>query len=219
MRIKKGLTLLIALLVVMTGVAFATASQSQVFAVDYNDTYTTSSDTLSDEEAATLVALLSGALLIPMMILGVGLWIYSSYSYMTIGNKVGEPNSWMAWVPGLNFYYMVKLAGLNGWFALIIFAAIVPIIGALVVVAFGVYLAMQIAKRRGFDEWLGLLTLVPLANLVLPGYLAFAEPSQKTPPTASDSSNSVNNNSSTTPPAPTADDSAMMDSNEEEAEE
>ncbi|MCA9374970.1 hypothetical protein KC622_01420, partial [Candidatus Dojkabacteria bacterium] len=107
------------------------------------------------------------------------IWIYTSYSYMTIGNKVGEPNSWMAWVPVLNYYYMVKLARLSGWFTLIFLTVVIPFLGALIIVIFVVYLSMQIAKRRGFDEWLGLLTLVPIANLVLPGYLAFAEPTKK----------------------------------------
>lgn len=38
-----------------------------------------------------------------------------------------------------------------------------------------VILWMQVCKNLGKPEWLGILIIVPVANLVLPGYLAFSK--------------------------------------------
>jgi hypothetical protein len=46
-------------------------------------------------------------------------------------------------------------------------------------VVLAIYIWMELAKRRGFESWLGLLMIIPLVNFVIPGYLAFAEPKKK----------------------------------------
>lgn len=34
---------------------------------------------------------------------------------------------------------------------------------------------MAIAEKRGKPSWWGILTIVPVANLIVPGYLAFSD--------------------------------------------
>ena len=42
-------------------------------------------------------------------------------------------------------------------------------------VVIGVIVWMEIAKARSKPEWWGILMVVPVANLVAPGYLAFSD--------------------------------------------
>ena len=98
------------------------------------------------------------------------IYLYFAYTMMVIANKTKTPNSWMAWVPILNLFLMVKVAGKSYWWILLL---LIPIVNAVV----AVYLWMEISRRRGFSSYLGLLLLIPiLGTLFLPAYVAFAEP-------------------------------------------
>lgn len=97
------------------------------------------------------------------------IYAYFAFSLMTIANKIGQENSWYAWIPILNIYLMCLIAGKPGWWVILAFIPIVNIVIAII-------LWMAIAEARGFPSWWGILLIVPLINLIVPGYLAFAEP-------------------------------------------
>jgi hypothetical protein len=59
--------------------------------------------------------------------------------------------------------------------ALIAALGVVYAIVILVMVAFYVFIAYMIVKRAGYNPWLGLLILVPLANFVMLLVFAFSE--------------------------------------------
>lgn len=127
---------------------------------------------LTDEEAEALAAgvlAMSGAAIFFSLIISIPFYIYGAWSQMVISNKLKVANSWMAWVPILNMYNLAKCAGMSGWTILLMFVPFVNFIYLIV-------LYMNIAERRGFEKLLGLLVLVPIAQIVLPGYLAWAEP-------------------------------------------
>ncbi len=127
---------------------------------------------LTQEEAEALAAgilAMSGAVIFFSLIISIPFYIYGAWSQMVISNKLNVPNSWMAWIPFLNLYNFAKCAGMSGWTLLLMF---IPFVGIIyVIIAY-----MNIAERRGFEKLLGLLVLVPIAQIVLPGYLAWAEP-------------------------------------------
>lgn len=102
-------------------------------------------------------------------------WMFSSllsYAYfglalMFIAKKTKTPNGWMAWVPFLNIYLMVKAAGKSG---LWIIALLIPFVNIVAIVL----IWAAIAERLGKPAWWGILMLVPVANFVIVGILAFS---------------------------------------------
>lgn len=169
-----------------------TLYEDTAFDEDYDDIYDDiyGDDTYTGEFPWGLWFLMMGCFGLPM-------YIFYSLVLYTIGKKVGEPGGWMAWVPLLNMFYMVKVAGLSGVMA---FLFLIPLVN----VVFQIYVYMKIAGRRGFEEWMGLLILIPFVNLVVMGYLAWGEPKTgaSTPvaePTTPAASTSTKTNEDTKP--------------------
>lgn len=132
-------------------------------------------DTLSDEEAAAvamLSALFGGAMLIVMIVMMIASYIYTSLTLMVTAKKLNVENSWLAWVPIANLYIANKSAGLSAWMMLLM---IVPFVN----IGYSVYLYMMMAQRRGFASWIGILILVPFVGVIIPGYIAWAEPKKE----------------------------------------
>jgi hypothetical protein len=124
--------------------------------------------------AGALGAVFAGVFLFLLLIVLV-CYIYFAICEMKIAKKTNTSDGWMAWLPILNIYLMVKIAQKPSWWLLLMFIPLVNII-------IGVILWAEISKRLGKPEWLGLLVLIPVANIVLPGYLAFSDSSPKRPP-------------------------------------
>lgn len=139
--------------------------------VDYTYTY---EDELDPEVAAAVFIVYMGFIACISLVS----FIYMGLVFSTIAKKLNEENRWMAWVPVVSTFYMVKLAGMNPWLGLLLCLPGVNLVVAIIVL-------MKIAERRGFESWLGLLMLVPVVNFFLPAYLAWAEPKGKSAMTES----------------------------------
>lgn len=109
------------------------------------------------------------------MVGGLIFYVYLALTLMTIAQKTNTPNAWLAWIPVANIYLMTQIAGLNGWWTLIIFASIIPLVGGLVFIGVLTWWWWLIAEKRGRPGWWGLLTLIPVVNLVIMGMLAWTE--------------------------------------------
>lgn len=96
-------------------------------------------------------------------------YVYMALALSTIAKKVGEENTWFAWVPFLNFYLMILIAKVEPWMIILIFVPFANL-------AITIYLWMKIAERRGFPNWVVILFLVPGVGLAIPGYIAWGEP-------------------------------------------
>lgn len=175
------------LLGVLATSALLLVGSNSVTAQSYNDdTYDyeyslDSSEEMSDEEALFMMVFFG-----VFGCIGLLLYIYGSYSLMTIANKLNVDNGWLAFIPIANLYILVMCAGLEiTWFIGILVLSLlsaIPCFGfifGLFNVGISVYCWTKIAERRGFESWLGFLLLVPIANIILPGYIAFAEPAKK----------------------------------------
>ncbi len=105
-------------------------------------------------------------------IIGVVIWLaiyaYMAFSLQTIAGKTNTENGWLAWIPIANIYLMCMIAGKPAWWILLCFIPIVNIVIAVI-------MWMAIAEARNKQNWLGILMIVPIANLVIPGYLAFSD--------------------------------------------
>ncbi|MCC7290233.1 hypothetical protein IT417_03220 [bacterium] len=143
---------------------------------DYNYDY--SYENLSPDEQAALAGLFAvwgGAMFAVLgvaVVVGLILYIYSSWALMVIGNKIGIKDSWWAWVPILNLVFLCRVAEINPWTVLLI---IIPGVNGLYMLVLMVLAAMKMSEKRGLDKMLGLLILIPLVNYIFIGYLAWGK--------------------------------------------
>lgn len=126
-----------------------------------------SSQTSASGGAGALGAVFAGVFLFVLLVM-IAIYVYMAIALMKIAQKTETPSAWMAWVPILNLYLIVKIAQKPSWWFLLLF---VPFLNIII----SVLLWAQISKKLEKPEWLGLLILVPVANIVLPGYLAFSK--------------------------------------------
>lgn len=138
---------------------------------DWDWDYSTTTTELTDADAA----LIGGIAFMTVAIAGVfGLvaYIYMGLALMTIGKKLNFESPWMAWVPIVNLYMMLKIADQQGWMLILAF---IPIVNFFFMF-YMIYVWMQIAEKRGFESWVGILIIVPIIGVAVPGYIAWAEP-------------------------------------------
>lgn len=156
-----------------------------VFDSTYSDEW---SDLYSDdsEEYGDLSSTITGFSAILPAIAGIGItvivisslfsiamYIYTSLALSKIGEKLNYEKKWFAWVPILSTIMLFELGDQN---PMLLFLLLIPGIGGLIVMVLGIIAIMNIAEKRGFDKMLGLLALVPIANVIVIGYVAWKEP-------------------------------------------
>jgi hypothetical protein len=123
---------------------------------------------------ASMVAAL-GAFAFVFFIFCIFFYVYGSICFYLISKKSGRGVPLLAWIPIANLFLMLKIADISYWWLFALLICLVPFIGGLLVSVGFVYVWYRIAEARGKPGWLGLLTIIPLANLVVMGYLAFSE--------------------------------------------
>jgi len=109
------------------------------------------------------------------LIVGLAVYIYMAWALMVIAQKTQTPNAWLAWIPIGNLYLMTQIAQVPWWTMLVIVLAWVPFIGYLAVIAVTLWWWWKIAERRGKPGWYAILLLVPIANIIIPGVIAWSD--------------------------------------------
>ncbi|MBC8500326.1 MAG: hypothetical protein ISS25_01520 [Nanoarchaeota archaeon] len=122
----------------------------------------------------SFITLFAGALVLALII-GLAVYVYIAIALMTIAKKTNTPLAWLAWIPLANIYLMTQIADLSWWWTLAILLPIIPFIGQIALIVIMVWWWWKIAEKRGFPGWLGILTIIPLVNLIVMGVLAWAE--------------------------------------------
>ncbi|MBI5728671.1 MAG: hypothetical protein HY983_00290 [Candidatus Magasanikbacteria bacterium] len=105
---------------------------------------------------------------IPFLVFGLAMYVYMSYALQVMARKTGTPNRWLAWIPVINVFLLVKVAGKSYWWVLLFLIPFVNIVIAVIVY-------MTIAERLNKPAWVGVLIIVPFINIFVPGYLAFSK--------------------------------------------
>jgi hypothetical protein len=95
-------------------------------------------------------------------------YVVISLSLMVMAKKEGIDNAWFAWIPILDIYLMTQIAGIEWWYLLLMF---IPCVNFFV----AIYIWWQICEARGKPGVLSLLMLIPIANLLVPLFLAFTD--------------------------------------------
>lgn len=165
-------------------------------------TITIESDLASNEEvtAAFLgsIAFISSFFLI-FLFLGLGTYIFYALALMTLAKRLDYDNSWFAWIPILNIALLFKIGDMNPLFVLLI---LVPGVGGLLITVITVIAMMNICEKRGYEKLLGLLNLVPIANIILIGVLAWGENNTKPSHQTQDNITTDNSQPINTMPSP-----------------
>lgn len=102
-------------------------------------------------------------------IFGIASYLFGSYCFYKIYQKLGEPNAWFAWVPILNNWIMYKAGDQSPWWIIGLFIPLVNIAAAIVLLI----ALINIVKKIGKNPWLILLMIVPLINFWILYNLAF----------------------------------------------
>lgn len=119
-------------------------------------------------EAAGAALAVFGVFMSVFFIILIAIYVYMAVCLMRMAKKTGTANAWFAWIPLLNIWLLVQIAGKEWWWFLLMFIPIVNIVISIII-------WMNVARALGKPEWLGILMIVPIANLVIPGYLAFSK--------------------------------------------
>ena len=110
------------------------------------------------------------------LLIALAVYIYTSWAVMTIAKKTKTEPAWLAWIPIANLFLLAKIADTPWWTALLaILLSWIPVIGQLAFVAAFAYWFWFIAQKRGYDNWIGILMIIPVVNLILLGVLAWAD--------------------------------------------
>jgi len=103
-------------------------------------------------------------------------YIYYAVTLQMIASKTGTENAWLAWIPIAQVYLECKIAGKPGWWLLLrLLPVLIPFAGLIITSIVTIIVWMGISEARRKSTWLGILSIVPLLNLFLFGYLAFSK--------------------------------------------
>lgn len=102
------------------------------------------------------------------IIVGIVLWVYTSYAFMVIGKKAGYSMPALAWIPAVGPLIIAsQVAKMHWWPILILILMWVPIInfiaGAVLLVYFVIWM-WKVAEARHNPGWWGLLA--SLGNII-----------------------------------------------------
>ncbi|HLP87164.1 MAG TPA: DUF5684 domain-containing protein [Nostocaceae cyanobacterium] len=97
-------------------------------------------------------------------------YIFGSYCMQKIFDKVGEENSWFAWIPILNVWIMYKAGDKSPWWIIGFIIPFVNIVAAVIyIMAF-----VNVIKKINKNPWLLLLLIIPIVNFVVLYNFAFS---------------------------------------------
>ncbi|MBI4155300.1 hypothetical protein HY498_04410 [Candidatus Woesearchaeota archaeon] len=125
-------------------------------------------------DAAGMMAFF-GAFFLFFSILILGVYIYVAIALMSIAKKTNTENGWLAFIPIANIYLMTQIAGISGWYTLLLLLSLVPFIGSLAMLIFIVFLWWKIAEAVHRPGWWGILMLIPVVNLIIIGIMAWGK--------------------------------------------
>ena len=109
------------------------------------------------------------------LLMGLAMYIYGAFAFMTIAKRVNEEPAWLAWIPIANLYLATKVAQVPWWYMLAFLLTVIPVVGQLAFMGVMIYLAWKTCERLGKPGWWGVLFIIPLVNLVILGVLAWGK--------------------------------------------
>src|ERR1041385_8639850 len=103
-----------------------------------------------------------------LLALWIGLYIIEVIPIYVIARKSGHEYAWLAFVPIANLWLLCDMADMEVWFLIV---WLIPYVNFI----FLAIIWWRIAENTNKPGWIGLLMLIPLVNLAVGYYIAFAE--------------------------------------------
>lgn len=145
-------------------------AESDPIGYSWENTYSSTPAGLA-EATGIFGALFVGVGLVISIAVTLAFYIYSAITLKKTAEILGYGDTWMAWVPIANAVLMLKMGDMNPWLLLI---ALIPGIGALVLLVIYLIVMANIAEKRGYDKLFTLINLIPtIGSLVYWGIMAW----------------------------------------------
>jgi len=111
---------------------------------------------------ATIMALIGIIILI-----SIGVYIYTSFALMTIAKKLKYKKAWLAWIPIANISMIYQIGGFHwAW----VFLILVPVLGWIAIAVLSFISTWRIFEKLKYP---GMLALVPILSAIpIIGWLA-----------------------------------------------
>jgi hypothetical protein len=135
-----------------------------------------------DSATTGLLAGAAFALILALIIWGIGIYVYIALAMQSIARKSGYPRPWFAWVPILNVVQIFELGGFHWAWVFLIIGTAIPVIGTLstiAIIVLSVISYWRIFEKAGYAGALSLLTIVPIARMIVLGIVAWEKKSYK----------------------------------------
>jgi len=138
----------------------------------------TTEDVAGGALGGALVGFFFLALFIAFLMI-VGVYVYISYVYMLIARKGDYENPGIAWIPFVGpSLISAKLARMDWWPTLLLIGILIPGIGTIAIIAWGVFLIIWTWKMfEGFGRpgWWAIFWLINIVELVFLGIIAWSD--------------------------------------------
>jgi Family of unknown function (DUF5684) len=96
-------------------------------------------------------------------------YLFGSFCFWKIFQRLGATNPWFAWVPLLNTWKTYEVGRQSPWWVIGLFIPLVNIVA----LVFLIMALVSIVKQLGKNPWLILLMLIPLVNFWVLYHFAF----------------------------------------------
>ena len=111
-----------------------------------------------------------------------GLYIYSSFAWMTIARKLKYKNDWFAWIPFVRTAMILQLGRFHwAW----IFLIFIPIAGWLALFILAIIATWRIYKIRKYPGWFSLAPIIPkigfILHMIVLGFVAWKDKNVRVP--------------------------------------
>lgn len=116
------------------------------------------------------------------ILLSIGSYVFVALAYQSIFRKSGYKKPWFAWIPILNLVPILKLGKFHWAWVFLLIGAFIPIVGFFAITAFAVISIIahwRIFQKAGYAGALSLLLMIPIANYIVLGIVAWQKKKYK----------------------------------------
>lgn len=113
-----------------------------------------------------LGALIAVSLTFVIMLL-IGVYVYFSLAWFTIGKKLKYKYSWLAWIPFARTAMILQM-GKQPW--QLVFLYLIPILGWIIIFVYDIIAKWYIFEKRNYPNWFALSSLfmlIPKSGFIL----------------------------------------------------